>query len=147
MLLVRSNDWNNQLACYGVTVLHYQQGKIVVLTELDGNPGMPIPQAAERYLQNLQERGLWHPEELERLCFVEHLPAMRYTPEHFQQIVPRLDQNNRVYAIHWTPLDKGVEKMIAETLRCHTPIPLRDAYATPLPEDEIETSLAFQQAG
>ncbi|RRJ84765.1 hypothetical protein [Aestuariirhabdus litorea] len=140
MLLVKSLDWNNQLASYGVSVLHYQNGRVVVLTELDGNPGMPIPQAAERYLQNLQEKGLWHPDELDSLCFVEHLPAMRYTPEHFQRIVPRLDRDNRVYAIDWTPLDTELKAMIADTLRCHTPIPLRDAYPSPLREESEDTA-------
>ncbi|MCL6414859.1 hypothetical protein MIB92_04290 [Aestuariirhabdus sp. Z084] len=129
MLLVRSHDWNNQLACYGVTIFHCSQGKTIVLTELDDNPGMSITQAAERYLQHLQEKGLWHFDELDSICFVEHLPAMRYTREHFQQIVPLLDRSNRVFAIKWHPLDETALRIVSVTLQGHIPIPLRDAKA------------------
>ncbi len=127
MLLVRSTDWNNQIASYGVTIFHRNFGKMVVLTELSFNQGMSITQAGELYLHNIKKLGLWHPDEISTLCFIEHLPGNRYTQEHFQKIIPKFSSDSRVTSISWEPLEKEIQDSISATLRGHTPIPLRDA--------------------
>lgn len=127
MLLVHSSDWNNQIAIYGVTIFHHERGKVVVLSELSANQGMPITLAGELYLENIRKLGLWHPDEMPNLYFVEHLPGTLYTQEHFQKIIPRFSLDTRVTSISWGPLEMDIRDVISATLRGHTPIPLRDA--------------------